>query len=112
LTGTIVARSRHVPARRGPELVDRPLLADDHPRLTGGGRVGERGAAVTRRNDVRADVAERDQRAPALERGEASEAAPGDVFQEDALDRILCTEVEDLLERWADVPFGRDQARL
>jgi hypothetical protein len=57
-------------------------------------------------------VAQRDQRASALQRGEASEPAPGDVFQEDALDRILCTEVEDLLERRADVPFGRDQARL
>jgi hypothetical protein len=57
-------------------------------------------------------VAERDQPLVTLEPGEATEPASRDVFQEDALDRLLCTEVEDLLERRTDEPYGRDQARL
>jgi hypothetical protein len=57
-------------------------------------------------------VAERNQPPVALERGEAPEAAPGDVLEEDALDRLLATEVEDLVERRADEPCDRDEARL
>jgi hypothetical protein len=57
-------------------------------------------------------VAERDQPLLALESGEATEPAPRDVFQEDALDWLLRTEVEDLLERRIDEPYGRDEARL
>ncbi len=48
----------------------------------------------------------------ALERGEAAEPAARDVLEEDALDRLLRAEVEDLFERRADEPYGRDQARL
>ena len=82
-----------------PQLVDRPLLADDHPRLPARRRVGERRAALAGRDDVRADVAERDEPAVALERGEAAEPAPRDVLEEDALDRVLRAEGEDLVER-------------
>jgi hypothetical protein len=88
------------------------LLADDHPSLTARRRLGERRAALARRNDVRADVAERDEPAFAGERGEAPEPPAGDVLEEDALDRLLRAEGEDLLERGADEAFGSDQARL
>jgi hypothetical protein len=57
-------------------------------------------------------VAERDETLVALERREPAEPAARDVLQEDALDRVLCTEVEDLVQRRADEPCGRDQARL
>jgi hypothetical protein len=57
-------------------------------------------------------VTERDQPPVAFERREATQPAPGDVLQEDALDRLLRTEVEDLLERRADEPYDRDEARL
>jgi hypothetical protein len=54
-------------------------------------------------------VAERDQPLATLERGEATEPASR---EENALDRLLCTEAEDLFERRADEPYGRDEARL
>jgi hypothetical protein len=57
-------------------------------------------------------VAERDQPLVTFEPGEATEPAARDVLQEDALNRLLCTEVEDLFERRADEPYGRDEARL
>jgi hypothetical protein len=57
-------------------------------------------------------VAERDEVAGALERREAAEPAPRDVLEEDALDRSRGAEAEDLLERRADEPCGRDEARL
>ncbi|MDP9262505.1 MAG: hypothetical protein M3O89_11085 [Actinomycetota bacterium] len=57
-------------------------------------------------------MAERDQALVTFEPREATKPASRDVFQEDALDRLLCTEVEDLLERRADEPYGRDEARL
>jgi len=57
-------------------------------------------------------VAERDQRLVARERGELPEPATRDVLEEDALDRLLRAEVEDLLERRIDELFGRDVARL
>jgi hypothetical protein len=57
-------------------------------------------------------MAERDQPLVAFERGEATQPTPGDVLEEDALDRLLGTEVEDLLERRADEPYDRDEARL
>jgi hypothetical protein len=76
------------------------------------GRGGEGAAALAGRDDVRADVAERDEPAVARKAREAAEPAPGDVFEEDALDRLLRAEGEDLLERRADEPFVRDEARL
>jgi hypothetical protein len=57
-------------------------------------------------------VTERDQALVAFEPGEATKPASRDVFQEDAFDRLLCTEVQDLLERRTDEPYGRDEARL
>ena len=50
-------------------------------------------------DDVRADVAERDEPAAVLERDEAAEPAPGHVLEEDALDRVLGAEREDIRER-------------
>jgi hypothetical protein len=67
---------------------------------------------LTGRDDVRTDVTERDQCVVARERGELAEAAPRDVLEEDPLDRFLCAEAQDLLERRADEPFVRDGARL
>jgi hypothetical protein len=80
--------------------------------VTARDRIREHAAALAGRNDIRADVAERDQPIVTFERGEATEPSPRDVLEEDALDRLLCTEVEDLVERRADEPCGRDQARL
>jgi hypothetical protein len=57
-------------------------------------------------------VAERDQPRLPFQPGEATEPASCDVFQEDALDRLLCAEAEDLVERRTDEPYGRDEARL
>jgi hypothetical protein len=57
-------------------------------------------------------VAQRDQPVVACERGEPAEPAARDVLEEDALDRLLCAEVEGLFERRTDEPYGRDQARL
>jgi hypothetical protein len=57
-------------------------------------------------------VTERDETLVSLERGEAAEPSTRDVLEEDALDRLLCTEVEDLVQRRADEPCGRDEARL
>jgi len=76
------------------------------------GRGRERAATLARRDDVRADVAERNQRLVARERRELAEPAPCDVLEEDSLDRLLRAEVEDLLERRVDEPFVRDGARL
>jgi hypothetical protein len=57
-------------------------------------------------------VAEGDELAAVLERGEASEPASRDVLEEDALDRLPRAEVEDLVERRADEPDGRDKGTL
>jgi hypothetical protein len=54
---------------------------------------------VPGRDDVRADVAEgREPPVVGLDRGEAPEPAPRHVLEEDALDRLLRTEVQHLLE--------------
>jgi hypothetical protein len=57
-------------------------------------------------------VAERDEPAFVPEAGEAPQAAPRDVLEEDALDPLLRAEGQDLLERRIDEPCGRDEARL
>jgi len=57
-------------------------------------------------------VAERDEPAVLAQPGEAPEPAPRDVLEEDALDRLLRAEGEDLVERRCDEPYGRDGARL
>jgi len=57
-------------------------------------------------------VAQRNQRVVARDRGELAEAAACDVLEEDPLDRILRTELQDLLERRVDEPFVGYEARL
>jgi hypothetical protein len=57
-------------------------------------------------------VAERKKCTVALERGEPSQPPPCDVLEEDALDRLLRTEGEDLVERRTDVPDGLDDRTL
>ena len=112
LAPPVVARRRHRPARGLPQLVDRALLADHHAGARGGGEPGEGSAAGAGRDDVRADVAERRQ-APVLGgRAEAAEPAARDVLEEDALDRLLRAEVEDLVEpRVDELRHARDGAR-
>ena len=51
-------------------------------------------------------MADGDELSSVPQRGEATQAAPGNVLQEDPFDRLSRAEVEDLLERW---PL--DQAR-
>ena len=85
-----------------PEVADRVLLADHEPRSPRPVEPGERAAAAPRRNEVRADVAERVQPAVLGEPGEAAEPAPGDVLEEDALDRVLGAEGQDLVQRRFD----------
>ena len=73
------------------------------------GGVREAAALPSRRHDVRADVAQRRERAVLLERAEAPEPAPRDVLEEHALDRILRAEGEDLLEdRLERIAHGRN----
>jgi DeoD family purine-nucleoside phosphorylase len=115
LAWTVVARLRHPAACRLPEVAHRPLLADHHPRAALARRRCERLAPGAGGDDVGADVAERLQ--PSVRAGdsrEATEPAPGDVLEEDALDRLLGAEVEHLVERGRDgcghgriVPPGR-----
>jgi hypothetical protein len=57
-------------------------------------------------------VTERDQHVATRDRGELAESTPRDVLEEDPLDRLLRTELQDLLERRVDEPFVRDGARL
>ena len=85
-------------ARRRPELADRALLADHHARAGCGRDLGERVASAARRDDVRADVAERGQPSVPGHGAEPTEAATGDVLEEHALDRVVRAELEDLVE--------------
>ena len=57
-------------------------------------------------------MAEGDELAAVLERGEAAEPATRNVLEEDALDRLPRAEVEDLVERRADEPNVGDKATL
>ena len=45
-------------------------------------------------------MADRDELSLFAQSSETPQPAAGDVFQEDALDRLARAEVEDLLERW------------
>jgi hypothetical protein len=67
---------------------------------------------LARRHDVRTDVTQCDELVIARDRREATQPASRDVLEEDALDRILRTEVEDLFERRTDEPFVCDVPRL
>ena len=99
LPGTIVARPRHPEPRGVPQLADRAFLADHHPRTGAGRRVGEIRAAAAGGNDVGADVAQGLQPPSGGDGREATEPAPRNVLEEDALDRLLRAEGEHLVER-------------
>ena len=100
LAGTILARPRQPPPCRFPQVAHRPLLADHHPGAAPRHRPGERRTATARGDDVGAHVAERiDSPVPPDDSGEAAEPTPRDVFEEDALDRLLRAEAEHLVER-------------
>ena len=98
LAGTVLARSRQPLLRRLPEVCDGTLLPDHHPCVPGDGHVRERVATGSGRDDVRAGVAERLEPPVLLDRREPAQAAPRHVLEEDALDRVLRAECEDLLE--------------
>ena len=111
LSRPVVSRRRHQPGEVVPELVDRALVADDHARAAAGGGVREAPAIAPGGDDVRADVAERGQ-APVLGEGaEAAQPPPRDVLEEDALDRVLGAELEDLLEPGLDRTFHGPNSR-
>jgi hypothetical protein len=57
-------------------------------------------------------VTQRNEPLVARKSGELPEAAPSDVLEENPLDRLLRTELQDLLERRVDEAFFRDGARL
>jgi hypothetical protein len=57
-------------------------------------------------------MAQRGKSLVAADRREPAEPAPRDVLEEDALNRLLGAEGEDLVERRIDELFGSDQARL
>jgi hypothetical protein len=88
LAGSVVPGPRHPPSRLGPQFGDGVLVADDHPGAAARRHVGEASAVSSGRHDVRADVAQRVELVSGGEGAEPTEAAPRDVLQEDALDRI------------------------
>ena len=95
----VVERRRNPLAQRLPELRDGSVLADHHPRLASRRRVGKPGGVAPGRDEVRADVAEGGEPTVLAEGDEPAQTATGDVLQEDALNRVLCAEREDVVER-------------
>jgi len=78
-------------------------LTDDHAGHTLRGSLREHVAALARRHDVRADMAERGQLpAHRLDGGEVPEPAAGDVLQEHALHRRESAKFEHLPTVWLD----------
>ena len=98
LAGTILASFGKPFPRRLPQFGHRSLLSDQHPGTCSDGDGREGAAPLARRDDVRARVAEGDETAAFLDPAEAAEAPPGDVLEEDALDRVLRAVLEDLLQ--------------
>ena len=78
---------------RVPELSDGLLPADDHARA-GVDEVGERGAALPRRDDVHPHVRDREKLVGSADRAQAAAAAADEILEEDALDRLLGAEME------------------
>jgi hypothetical protein len=100
LAEAILARAAELAPARLPELRYRLLLADQHPRGSTTRLVRERLAAAAGGDDVRAEVAQRAQRAVVvLDAGKPALAPTGDVLEEHALDRALRAVGEDLLGR-------------
>ena len=91
------------PRARSPRLPRRSACA----RSTAPRSDGEDAAAAPRGDDVRAEMAERDELAALARRREAPEAAARDVLEEDALDRIVRAEAQDLGLRGLD-EFSRN----
>ena len=99
LSRPILPRRRQALAGRGPELADGILLTDHESGPAGAVDLRERSTPAARGDEVRPDVAERDEPAALGEAREAAETPAGDVLEEHALDRILGAEGEDLVER-------------
>ena len=103
LPGTVLAWPRQPVARCLPERRDCAGLADHHPRATFGRRCREGSAARPGRHEVRPDVAQVGELpVRVLDGDEPPEAAPCDVLEEDALERLERTEIEHLLLRRND----------
>ena len=102
LPGTVLPGRGHGTAAAAQSSDDRALLADQHPRTARRRRARERAAALhpTARRSRRRGRAR--QPAAVAQRDEPAEPAPRDVFEEDALDRILRAEGEDLAQRGLD----------
>ena len=97
LPGAILARPRKAGACAVPELRHRARLADEHPWRDTYDLAGEGAAPAPRGDGIDADVAEREELPSVRESHEPTEPAPRDVFEEDALDRILRAEAKDLV---------------
>ena len=82
-----------------PELVDRALGADDHARVARQRPTCEDAATDARRPDIRAEVTERFEGAVLGHGEKASQPAPDKILEEDALDRILGAEGQNLIGR-------------
>jgi hypothetical protein len=99
LSRSVVLRPGQPPPSGLPELVDRRLVPDDHPRGVAHDLVGEPAAVGSGGHDVGSEMAEGREAVAVLgDRAEAAEAPAGDVLEEDALDWIHGAEGEHLLE--------------
>src|SRR5918995_3977825 len=98
LTGSVLAWDSEAPLDRRPQLADRALLADDHPRARALDTARETVAAFSSGHDVHSEVAERGEPGVSRDGHESPEPAPRDVFEEDALHRLSRAERKDLLQ--------------
>ena len=98
LTGAVLAGRRQSGLGGLPELGHRALLADDHAGAPVVYNLREGVAPDSRRYEVRPRVTKRGEATVPGQSHETAEAATGDVLEEDALDRILGAEREDLVK--------------
>src|SRR5207245_446272 len=116
------SRGRGPPGRPTPAGAGRPKASTQRPRpwressrpppRAPRRHLGECPAALARRDDVRADVAEGPQPPVLGDGAEPAQPAPRHVLEEDALDRVPRAEVEDLLEVGLEGPVGHGRDTL
>jgi hypothetical protein len=80
-----------------PELGNSGFVADKHAWARARRELRKEASPRPGRNDVRAEMAERHQPIPVANGGEATQAAPGDIREKHALDRVFVAECEDLV---------------